>query len=75
MLYPVGIASEWFIYYNTLPYIDEHGLYAVTMPNTWNFAFDFGVWNRIVLCFYAYFGPFMFLQMLKQRRVKLSFPP
>lgn len=71
-LYPVGIISEWLVYWFTLDYVDETGLYAVRLPNSWNFAFDFGVWNRVVLVIYFYFGPFMFLHMLKQRRRKLK---
>lgn len=72
VLYPVGIVSEWLVYLFTLSYVDETDMYAVKMPNAWNFSFNFGVWNRIVLTVYFYFGPFMFLHMLKQRRKKLG---
>lgn len=72
VLYPIGIVSEWLVYKSTLSYVDKTELYAVKMPNSWNFAFTFGIWNRIVLLLYFYFGPFMFLHMLRQRRTKLG---
>lgn len=72
VLYPVGIVAEWLIYWNTLTYIDVHSLHRVRLPNTWNFAFDFGVWNRIVLGLYVYFAPFMYSYMLRQRKKKLA---
>lgn len=72
VLQPVGIAAEWFTYWHTLDVIDRSNLYSVRLPNVWNFAFDFGMWNRCVLIAYFYFGPFMFLHMVRQRRLKLA---
>lgn len=71
-LQPVGISAEWLIYWWTLSYVDSAQLYRVKLPNVWNFAFDFGTWNRIVLVLYFYFGPLLIRHMLKQRRSKLS---
>lgn len=75
VLYPVGIVCEWLIYYFTLDYVDANSMYAIRLPNAWNFAFDFGVWNRIVLLMYLYFGTFMFMHMLQQRKKKLLNAP
>lgn len=72
VLYPVGIVTEWLVYYFTLGHVDETGMYAVRMPNAWNFAFDFGIWNRCVLVMYLYFGPFMLMYMVQQRKKKLG---
>lgn len=72
VLQPVGISSEWYVYWRTLDYIDATHMYAVRMPNKLNFAFDFGIWNRGVLLAYFYFGPMMILHMVRQRRAKLS---
>lgn len=72
VLYPIGFGAEWLIYFATLAEVDRTGLHAVTLPNRWNFAFDFGVWNRAVLVSYLYFAPTMFLYMLRQRRKKLG---
>jgi very-long-chain (3R)-3-hydroxyacyl-CoA dehydratase len=70
--YPAGIACEWLLYFVSLAEVDAKGIGRVTMPNSWNFAFDYGVWNRGVLAVYAYFGPSLFLYMLRQRNKKVS---
>lgn len=69
--YPVGIVSEWLLYFISLDEIDARGVGKIQMPNSLNFAFDYAVWNRVVLILYFYFGPSMYLYMLKQRRNKL----
>lgn len=70
-LYPLGIICEWMLYYISLHEVDMKEIGRIRMPNAWNFAFDYGVWNRGVLFVYAYFGPSMFRYMLKQRAKKL----
>lgn len=74
LLQPVGIFAEWYTYFSTLHFIDEARLYEIVMPNSWNFSFNFGTFNRLVLVAYFYFGPFMFRHMLHQRRIKLTRP-
>ena len=71
ILYPIGIVSEWLIYLHTLRYFDDTRLYSINLPNPWNFAFDFGVYARIMLVSYLYMGPYMYRYMLGQRRRKL----
>lgn len=34
-------------------------------------AFDFGIWNRVVLAVYAYVGPYMIRHMIRRRQRKL----
>lgn len=72
VLYPAGIAAEWGIYYLTLPHVQRVGLYRVRLPNAWNFAFDFAVWNRGVLLCYCYFAPYMMGHMMRLRRKKIG---
>lgn len=72
VLYPIGMVTEWLIYYSTLPEVDMAALHAIRMPNAWNFAFDFSVWNRIVLLSYFYFAPYMYFYMVRQRRKKIG---
>ncbi len=72
VLYPIGFAAEWMIYYLTLAEVDEKAIHAVRLPNSWNFAFDFGTWNRFVLASYAYFATSMYLYMMRQRKRKLG---
>jgi very-long-chain (3R)-3-hydroxyacyl-CoA dehydratase len=70
--YPVGIVCEWLLYVMAMAEVDAHGIGLIKLPNTWNFAFDYGMWNRGVLLAYLYLGPSMFLYMLRQRRKKLG---
>jgi very-long-chain (3R)-3-hydroxyacyl-CoA dehydratase len=70
--YPVGIACEWLLYYVSLAEVDADQIGRVAMPNYWNFAFDYGAWNRGVLAVYPYFGLSMFLYMLRQRKRRVS---
>jgi very-long-chain (3R)-3-hydroxyacyl-CoA dehydratase len=72
LFYPVGIACEWLLYFVALEEVDALQIGRIAMPNTYNFAFDYGLWNRAVLVAYAYFGPSMFLYMLGQRRKQLG---
>jgi very-long-chain (3R)-3-hydroxyacyl-CoA dehydratase len=72
LCYPVGIVCEWLLYVIAMPEVDARQIGRVNMPNTWNFSFDYGVWNRGVLLLYLYLGPSMFLYMLRQRRKKLG---
>lgn len=72
ILYPIGFAAEWMIYYLSLAEVDEKALHAVRLPNAWNVSFDLGIWNRGVLVSYIYFAPSMYLYMLRQRKRKLG---
>lgn len=72
VLQPVGLVCEWMTYWRTLTYVDQNEMYAVRLPNKMNMAFDFGLWNRIVLILYTIAGPYMIRHMLRQRRRKLS---
>lgn len=71
VLQPIGLVCEWVTYWNTLKYVDEDEVYRVRLPNRINMAFDFGIWNRIVLGVYVYAGPYMMRHMMQQRRRKL----
>ncbi|OSX77343.1 hypothetical protein BU14_0152s0038 [Porphyra umbilicalis] len=71
-LYPAGMAAEVGCYVAALPAIDAGGLYRVALPNAANFAFDFGTFVRAALPLYLYFGPALYVHMLRQRRRKLA---
>lgn len=74
VLYPVGMTAEWLCYYLSLEEVRNIGLHKIELPNSWNFSFDFALWNTAVLASYAYFAPYMYLYMMKQRRRKLGAP-
>lgn len=70
-LYPVGMISEWLLYFLTLSHIAATNLYSVSLPNPYNFAFSFHIWNKFVLLLYIPMAPKMYSHMLRQRRKKL----
>lgn len=41
ILYPMGVAGELLTIYAALPYVQKTGLYSVTLPNKYNFSFDY----------------------------------
>ncbi len=51
-LYPLGASSEWLTVFSGLPYIRETGLFNVSLPNAWNFAFDYWIFCLVVLVLY-----------------------
>lgn len=40
-LYPVGVLAEMKSVFDALPLIRARGLRTITMPNAWNFGFDY----------------------------------
>ena len=46
-LYPVGVASEMWLLAGGLPAARGRRLHSVTLPNTWNFSFDYA-WFLVV---------------------------
>ena len=41
VLYPMGVTGELLTIYAALPYVQKTGLYSVTLPNKYNFSFDY----------------------------------
>lgn len=41
VLYPMGVSGELLTIYAALPYIQKTGLYSITLPNKYNFSFDY----------------------------------
>eukprot|EP00793_Prasinoderma_coloniale_P001126 PRCOL_00006117-RA len=74
--YPVGITSEVVLAVSALPHIRAAvaatGMLSVSLPNAWNFGFDF-YWAAVVATMlYVPGAPFLYTHMLKQRKSKLS---
>jgi len=74
ILYPIGISGEMGCLYKVLPFVDKKKKFSITLPNTYNFAFDYSTFIWMVL-FAAYpaGGYTMYTYMLSQRR-KVLFP-
>lgn len=67
-LYPIGAGSEWLTLFAALPYIKRNRILTVSMPNRYNFAFDYHVACIVVLALYIPGLPHMYAHMIRQRR-------
>lgn len=70
-LYPVGAVSEMTLMYAALPSIGDRKLYTISMPNPYNFAFDYKLFVQVLLAVYLVPFFFLYFTMLKQRKRKL----
>lgn len=70
-LYPVGVLGEIFSIYNALPIIQSKRMYSVTMPNSWNFGFEYAVFMKVVLVLYPFLWWQLYAMLLKTRSKKL----
>lgn len=52
VLYPMGVMGELLTIYAALPYVQKTGLYSVTLPNKYNFSFDYYTFLLIVMISY-----------------------
>jgi very-long-chain (3R)-3-hydroxyacyl-CoA dehydratase len=69
--YPIGVSAEIWLVLGALPLIRETRFLRISMPNRWNFAFDFAVFSTVALLGYIPGLPFLYGHMLKQRRKHL----
>lgn len=66
VLYPMGVTGELLTIYAALPHVQKTGLYSVTLPNKYNFSFDYYTFLIVVMVSYiprksshkCYFGAF-----------------
>ena len=72
ILYPLGVVGEMGIIYNSLNYFSTTGDYSISMPNTWNFAFNFTYFLAALLPIYPPGLLFMMNHMRSQRRKQLN---
>lgn len=52
VLYPMGVTGELLTIYAALPYVQKTGLYSVTLPNKYNFSFDYYTFLILVMISY-----------------------
>lgn len=72
MLYPLGITGELLIMYHALPEIYEKKLFTISMPNAWNFEFNYYYFVIFYMFLYIPLFPVLFGHMLSQRRKMLG---
>lgn len=52
VLYPMGVTGELLTIYAALPFVQKTGLYSVTLPNKYNFSFDYYTFLILVMVSY-----------------------
>mmetsp|Transcript_6488 Transcript_6488/g.12857 ORF Transcript_6488/g.12857 Transcript_6488/m.12857 type:complete len:224 (-) Transcript_6488:496-1167(-) len=70
-LYPVGVFGEIVSIYNALQTIASKHMYSISMPNSWNFGFDYAVFLKLVLLVYPLLWWQLYAMLLKTRSKKL----
>ncbi|XP_050673744.1 very-long-chain (3R)-3-hydroxyacyl-CoA dehydratase hpo-8 [Leptidea sinapis] len=72
VLYPIGITGELLCMYYSLNEIVDKQLFTVSMPNAWNFIFNYYYFLIFYMLLYIPLFPVLFGHMLKQRRKMLG---
>lgn len=72
VMYPLGITGELLCMYHSLDEIFEKKLFTVSMPNAWNFAFNYYYFLIFYMFLYIPLFPVLFGHMLSQRRKMLG---
>lgn len=49
----MGVAGELLTIYAALPYVQKTGLYSITLPNKYNFSFDYHAFLILVMVSYV----------------------
>uniref|UniRef100_A0A8C2J2G6 Very-long-chain (3R)-3-hydroxyacyl-CoA dehydratase n=2 Tax=Cyprinus carpio TaxID=7962 RepID=A0A8C2J2G6_CYPCA len=73
VLYPMGVAGELLTIYAALPYVQKTGLYSITLPNNYNFSFDYHTF--LILIMHHVFSklfPQLYFHMIRQRKKVLG---
>ncbi|XP_018937447.2 very-long-chain (3R)-3-hydroxyacyl-CoA dehydratase 2-like [Cyprinus carpio] len=72
VLYPMGVAGELLTIYAALPYVQKTGLYSITLPNNYNFSFDYHTFLILVMISYIPLFPQLYFHMIRQRKKVLG---
>ncbi|CAG9783017.1 unnamed protein product [Diatraea saccharalis] len=72
ILYPLGITGELLCMYHSLDEVKEKKLFTSTMPNQWNYIFDYYYFLIVYMLLYIPFFPYLFSHMLSQRKKVLG---
>uniref|UniRef100_A0A8C8TS45 Very-long-chain (3R)-3-hydroxyacyl-CoA dehydratase n=1 Tax=Peromyscus maniculatus bairdii TaxID=230844 RepID=A0A8C8TS45_PERMB len=72
VLYPMGVTGELLTIYAALPFVRQAGLYSISLPNKYNFSFDYYAFLILVMISYIPLFPQLYFHMIHQRRKVLS---
>lgn len=71
-IYPAGVVSELVVMYQALQPLAKAGLWSVSMPNKWNFGFDYVLFMKVVMALYPFLWWQLYSSLLRQRVKKLG---
>jgi len=71
-LYPLGAGSEMKLMYDARAHARKTNMFAITMPNAYNFAFDYVAFLNALLVAYPFLFYALYRYMFAQRRKKLG---
>ncbi|XP_062972740.1 very-long-chain (3R)-3-hydroxyacyl-CoA dehydratase 2 [Elgaria multicarinata webbii] len=72
VLYPMGVSGELLTIYAALPFVRRSSLYSISLPNKYNFSFDYYTFLILTMLLYIPLFPQLYFHMLHQRRKILS---
>ncbi|XDV30184.1 hypothetical protein PO909_033154 [Leuciscus waleckii] len=72
VLYPMGVSGELLTIYAALPYVQKTGLYSITLPNKYNFSFDYHTFLILIMISYIPLFPQLYFHMMRQRKKVLG---
>ncbi|EPY77281.1 hypothetical protein CB1_001278014 [Camelus ferus] len=72
VLYPMGVSGELLTIYAALPFVRQAGLYSISLPNKYNFSFDYYAFLILIMISYIPIFPQLYYHMIHQRRKILS---
>uniref|UniRef100_A0A2K6FQF3 Very-long-chain (3R)-3-hydroxyacyl-CoA dehydratase n=1 Tax=Propithecus coquereli TaxID=379532 RepID=A0A2K6FQF3_PROCO len=72
VLYPMGVSGELLTMYAALPFVRQAGLYSISLPNKYNFSFDYYAFLILIMISYIPIFPQLYFHMIHQRRKVLS---
>ncbi|GAB1300231.1 Very-long-chain (3R)-3-hydroxyacyl-CoA dehydratase 2 [Apodemus speciosus] len=72
VLYPMGVTGELLTIYAALPFVRQAGLYSISLPNKYNFSFDYHAFLILIMISYIPLFPQLYFHMIHQRRKVLS---
>ncbi|CAL54136.1 Protein-tyrosine phosphatase-like, PTPLA [Ostreococcus tauri] len=71
-LYPLGAGAEMKLMYDARAHARRTKMYAIEMPNAYNFAFDYPTFLNALLVLYPFLFHGLYSYMFAQRRKKLG---
>jgi very-long-chain (3R)-3-hydroxyacyl-CoA dehydratase len=71
-LYPLGAGAEMKLMYDARAFARKANMYSISMPNAWNFAFDYVTFLNGLLVVYPFLFYSLYSYMFTQRKKKLG---